>query len=187
MSLQVWLTLKLLKCFDTQNIAKCAFIAIREKIKETTCKTCPQQEGCDNLDMDVSHEIFKMLAEGVPAYANVLSQWGVLSGDSQKTIMIMPALGSSMYPEIEQGDLLVLSKVIPKKGDIVSVALDSNSSAMHRIVKTEKHHITTKGDNNLKEDNRVNRMRQVATVIKVIKKDDSCYGPLSKLLHTQRT
>ncbi|NMB65963.1 MAG: signal peptidase I [Spirochaetes bacterium] len=84
-------------------------------------------------------------------------------------VVIVPAFGSSMYPYICSGDLVILKKYKNETihvGDIIFV-YNKNclSSYIHRVVKIEKNVIITKGDNSRYEDFPVKKRHVVGIFI----------------------
>ncbi len=70
--------------------------------------------------------------------------------ESEKNLLIIRAWGWSMYPNIRNGDIIILKKKNFKVGDVICFKDKSDKKVVHRVVKMDRGQVVTKGDNGLK-------------------------------------
>jgi hypothetical protein len=163
------------------------------KLEEESLKQCNGCEsksmGCNNHKFDMMAKLFRLLEKefSLEVYNITRSKCINLSGDSFGEIFV--ASGKSMYPTINQGDILILTAVGegPYIGDVI-VFGDStlNSMAVHRVIGKDKLFCYCRGDANEPVE-KVIYPRIIGVVSLIVKKEQNrkLYDMLFKAINTK--
>ena len=90
--------------------------------------------------------------------------------------------GWSMYPNIIDGDYVILKKKRLRIGDIVCFKGESGKNIIHRVIKLNKHRLVTKGDNSSKPDKPIENKKVIGTVMG-LKREDKILDVKGKYLY----
>lgn len=75
-------------------------------------------------------------------------------------------VGNSMYPNLKNGDFLVVRKSTDYEvGDIICFFDGENRRIVHRVIKIDNETITTKGDFNKVNDKPINKTQIIGKVV----------------------
>lgn len=75
-------------------------------------------------------------------------------------------VGNSMYPNLKNGDFLVVRKSTDCEiGDIICFFDEENRRIVHRVIKIHNETITTKGDFNKVNDKPINKTQIIGKVV----------------------
>lgn len=90
-----------------------------------------------------------------------------LNNAAQQHLSAIRAWGWSMYPNIQDGDMVILKQRQPHRGEVVCFASGAHTKTLHRLVKFKKGYLTTKGDNCLSLDKDIKREEVLGVAIAV--------------------
>jgi hypothetical protein len=90
-----------------------------------------------------------------------------LNNAKEQSLSAVRAWGWSMYPNIKDGDWVILKQREPLKGEVVCFANDAQTKTLHRLVKLKKCYLATKGDNCLSLDKDIKREEVLGVAIAV--------------------
>ncbi len=99
-----------------------------------------------------------------------------------KNLAAIRAWGWSMYPNIRDGDYLILKKKRLRIGDIVCFKDECGKNVVHRVIKLNKHNLVTKGDNSSNPDPPIENKKVVGVVVGV-KREDKIWNVKGKYLY----
>lgn len=87
--------------------------------------------------------------------------------EGEQGLGVVRGWGWSMYPNIKDGDLVILKKREPLMGEVVCFANDTNTKTLHRLVRLNSGYLITKGDNSLSLDRAIRREEILGVAIAV--------------------
>ncbi len=94
---------------------------------------------------------------------------------TKKGKVTLPAIGKSMYPLIQQGDLCEFSSIDAcsiQKGDIILFYTESSQLVAHRFYQKQQEYLNVfKGDANLGFDQPVNDMRIIGKLVSIFRNE----------------
>jgi signal peptidase I len=99
-----------------------------------------------------------------------------------KDLAATRAWGWSMYPNIRNGDYLILKKKRLRIGGIVCFKDKCGKNVVHRVIKLNKRRLVTKGDNSLKPDQQIEN-KKVMGVVVAVKREDKILNVKGKYLY----
>lgn len=146
-----------------------------KKQMQAKCDKCKSRlEGCKSGDYELIRLAEKKMYTQYPFEMHLVSQERVLSSD-QPEVVLAVAIGLSMYPTINQGDILLICGYSSLQvGDIVSAYFTDGAkkcSIIHRIVGVEDHFVYLSGDNSQGDIQKVHRFCVAGKVSLIIKRE----------------
>lgn len=87
--------------------------------------------------------------------------------EGEQGLGVVRGWGWSMYPNIKDGDLVILKKKKPLRGEVVCFANDANTKTLHRLVRLNRGYLITRGDNSLGLDKAIKREEILGVAIAI--------------------
>ena len=142
------------------------------KLKCNNCKSF--KEGCKNQDFEAMENIFYELGKiNKLNYGTILNK-ALLQNPNLTLAEIFLIHGKSMFPSINEGDLLIISDFEQAKiGDIILCITETNSESLtvHRLIGKDDNFWYVKGDNNGEMIEKVHPNTIVGKINAIIKKE----------------
>lgn len=151
------------------------------------CSNCQNfKEGCNINDLEAVWLVLIEIAKYYPYELQSFVRKQLLN-DNFNYIEVMKLSGKSMYPSIEEGDIIISGGIKDIKIDdfIISYAkLDKSTILVHRCVGIDDDFIYLRGDNNIGVE-KIKKEAIIGKVYQIIRKSGNTeiYNLLNKIIH----